>query len=329
METGAAGEPAGYPPGTVGAAADKLLRRGWWSLDQKERSAISVLVRAGLTVGVNPDFEGLGLNPMLVTAKVRHKESFRDVAGDSAYTIRSYNSSSLFSVALAAPPVPPPEYLGFWKSKERDGALSDVKVHPLEDIRFLMAQVEAFDPRSGTFEFSWGRLPARRGGGPPPAGGRTPEPSEVAVVNGLMRDPMVESLEALSSTVGVGLAEAARGSKLVREFPLGWGFGGPEPGRHAGLILLYDGLTEGAFGPLRASIRDVPYAALEAWGPERPGGKGRVYFAELVVPAETLAEATDYVRRVSASCAEELTYGFYDPAYLERHQLLGARPHGA
>jgi hypothetical protein len=184
-----------------------------------------------------------------------------------------------------------------------------------------MSPVEAFDDAARLFDFRWDTLPRReaerRERAERVAG---PSPGAIAVVNRLMENPIVESLGEVSAATHVRLDEVVAASRSLLEFPIGWGYRGAESNQ-VGMILLYEGLREGAFGPLRACIRGVPYTALEAWGTD-PMGRGRyVYFAELVLPTEALAEATSYVNKVSASCADCLTHGFYEPLYLEQHSL--------
>ena len=315
MEAGKTGDGASYTPGKV-AAAERLLSQGWWNLREGEKKILEPLIAAGLSVGVNPDFSMLGLKPSLVLASTKGKASLFDVVGEDSFAFRSYYSSSLRSVMLAAPPVDEGHYYQFWQSRQREGLVDEVIIHPLHEVRFLMAPLESFNEDTLSFDFTWTELPRRRY---TQAGETTslklPAPDTLTVLNQLQRNPMMDSLGELSAATGVGVEACSEASKYVIDFPVGWGFKGADGTRHSGILLYFEGLSENVFGPVRASVRDIPFSVLEAWGKDYDR---YVYFAELMVPAENLSETTEFLGRVTATCASSFSYGFYEPTYLNQ-----------
>lgn len=313
MEKGKAPESARRPPGAV-AAAERLRTAGWWGLSEVEKAALRPLISAGLDVGVNLNFGRLGLAPALVRGRVRGGASLWDLGGEGSGALRSYCSSSLGNVMLAAPAV---GSAGPWRAAWRKGTLEDLSVHPLEDVRLLSAPLGAFNEESGTFDFFWDRLPARGYGEAGDERADVVAPAVVDALNSILANPTAEGLEALAKGAGLGPEGLAEAPRFVREFPLGWRFRGPKEGE-AGLIVLYERIGGELFGGIRAAVRNVPYSVLEAWG---RGDSGFVYFAELAVPAAALAETSEYLRKVSAPCAESFSNGFYETSQLQSFPL--------
>ena len=310
-------EPPHHAPDGV-AAAEHLRGAGWWGIDEKDRRALAPLVGSGLSVGVNLNFGMLGLKPALVLARVRGRENLWDVAGEGSFAVRSYRSSSLHDVMLAAPPVGIAAYRAYWHSKQKDGTMDAISVRPLEDIRLLTAQIPFFNEERRSFDFAWDSLPRRAFDEPEGKERQALLRGDVILaLNEIMKNPTAESLKDISGATGVGPKGRSEATRLVREFPIGWGFHGPGAGQ-AGLIVYYHSLREDAFGAIRASIRNVPYAALEAWGND---SDGFIYFAELVVPAEALAETVEYVGRVSSVCGDSFSSGFYETSQLQSYPL--------
>ena len=128
---------------------------------------------------------------------------------------------------------------------------------------------------------------------------------------------MAESLEGISRATGVGLDRCKEAVGFVREFPLGWGFHGPE-GSQSGFIAYYHPLREDVFGAVRAAVRNVPYAALEAWGKDPAGF---TYFAELVIPGEALAETMEFLGRVNSAAGDSFSGGIYQASQLQSYPL--------
>jgi len=116
LETGENGSRPGDRAGKV-AAAEHLITSGWWNLREDEKQILEPLMAAGLSIGVNPDFAGLGLNQTLVLARSKAKLALWDIAGELAYGYSSFYASSLNSIMLAAPPTGLEKYRAFWKAK--------------------------------------------------------------------------------------------------------------------------------------------------------------------------------------------------------------------
>lgn len=313
MEEGTAAEPARRTTRAV-TAAERLRTAGWWELSEGEKAALRPLLSAGLEVGVNLNFRRLGLAPALVRGRVRGRASLWDLVGEGSGALRSYYSSSLGSVMLAMPAA---SSAGPWRTAWRKRMLEDPSVHPLEDVRLLSAPLGAFNEESGTFDFFWDRLPARGYGEAGYERADVVAPAVVDALNSILANPTAEGLEALAKGAGLGPEGLAEAPRFVREFPLGWRFRGPKEGE-AGLIVLYERIGGELFGGIRAAVRNVPYSVLEAWG---RGDSGFVYFAELVVPAAALAETSEYLRKVSAPCAESFSNGFYETSQLQSFPL--------
>jgi hypothetical protein len=315
VEAGKTGDGASYSPGKV-AAAKRLLLVGWWSLEDNEKKLLEPLIAAGLSVGINPNLSMLGLRPALVLANTKGKASLYDIAGDASFAFRSYYSSSSRAVMLAAPPADASSYTDFWQSKEAEGSLSDVLIHPLHEIRFLASPIDAFNEDTLSFDFSWDNLPRR--GAVEPVTESAPKPyglETLAVLNYLQRNPVADSLGDLAKSTGVDPERCKEALGFVTDFPLGWGFKGADGLRQAGLVCFFEGLKENVFGPVRASIRDIPFTVLEAWGRDYDR---YVYFAEMMVPAENLAETSEFLGRVTAVCSSSFSYGFYEPTHLHQ-----------
>lgn len=315
MEAGKTGDGAGYTPGKV-AAANNLLRTGWWNLKDGEKKLLEPLIAAGLSVGINANFSMLGLKPALVIANTKGKAGLYDIGGEDSFAFRSYYTSSSGAMILVAHPGEPSHYAGFWDEKQRDGEVSDVLIHPLREIRFLHAPVDCFNEDALSFDFAWDDLP-RRGAVQPEANSK-PQPYTadiISVLNSLKTNAIPDTMEDLADDAGVDEERCKEAVGFVTDFPLGWGFKGADGARHSGLVLVFQGLKENVFGPVRASIRDVPFTSLEAWGKDYDR---YVYFAEMMVPAERLAETTEFLSRVTAVCSNAFSYGFYEPTHLHQ-----------
>ena len=317
MEEGEAAEPAGRAEDAV-AAAGRLASAGWWGIGQGDRAALLPLVMAGLTVGVNLDYRRLGLHLFLVLGETRGKESLWDLGGDGSFAARSNYSSSLGDVLVAAPPVDRESYESFWESRRQGGALDSVRVWPLEGFAFLDAPLPCFNEERRGFDFAWDDLPHRVPAGRRWHGGPVPPSGPLLrVLNEAARNPLAKDLDEVLRGAGASRADCDQALQYVDGYPLGWRFGGPAKGQ-SGLLLLYHSLSEESFGAVRGAISRVPYAVLEAWGKDP---EGFVYFAEMVVPGEALAETTEYVGRVSAPCKGGFSSGFYEASRLQSFPL--------
>ena len=317
MAKGKNAEPPRHAPDGV-AAAEHLRGAGWWGIGEKDRRTLAPLTTSGLSVGVNLNFGKLGLRPALVLARVKGGENLWDVGGEGSFALRSYYSSSLQDVMLAAPPIDIAAYRAFWHAKEEDGTLDTISVRPLEDIRFLTAQIPFFNVERRSFDFAWDSLPRRVFDEIKGKERQAPFRGDVIfALNEILKNPTAGSLKDISGATGVALDKCSDATRLVREFPIGWGFHGPEAGQ-GGLIVYYHSLREDVFGAIRASIRNVPYAALEAWGED---SDGFVYLAELIIPAVALTETIEYIGRVSSVCGDSFSSGFYEASQLQSYPL--------